>query len=159
MEKAEVRELNLQKLFPFQLLDIRLFEASIKRCKPDEDHTKETPISIALHQGNEPIDADEFGLLLSFNSGFPQDENPVCLIDISIEGRFRSIVDPSSFKPEVIKKFKDTDAIVLFWPYLRQFLHELTDKLRLGIPPLPVIDPRAFIAPEFSDLLQKQSSA
>ena len=38
-----------------------------------------------------------------------------------------------------------TERKSILWPYLRQTLHDLTNRMQLGIPPLPIIDPRALV--------------
>jgi preprotein translocase subunit SecB len=50
-----------------------------------------------------------------------------------------------TIKPEVVSRFKETDALILLWPYLRQMLHDLTTRLRLDVPPLPIIDPGTLV--------------
>ncbi len=130
--------------FPFQMVDIRLYEIYAERCDP-EDKEASMPVAISLLKGKEPIDADEFGLLLKFETGFPADEKPHCKISLALEGYFKSIVDVSTIKEETINTFKNVDALVLFWPYLRQTVHDLTNRMRLDFPPLPLIDPRGLI--------------
>lgn len=131
--------------FPFQLLDVRLYEVAIERCDPEDEQTKKIPISIGLASFDQDNSGDQFRIHLAFDASFPIDDKPVCTIHISIEGMFKAIVDIGTIKPDVVKRFKDNDSIVLFWPYLRQMLHDLTYRMGLGIPPLPVIDPRALV--------------
>lgn len=131
--------------FPFQLLDMRLYEVVVERCDPEDKKTEQIPISIGLASLDDDNEDDHFQIHLAFDASFPIDDEPVCRIHLSIEGMFKPIVDMSTIKPEVIEQFKDNDSIVLFWPYLRQMLHDLTNRMRLAIPPLPVIDPRALV--------------
>lgn len=132
-------------LFPFQLNDVRLYEIFARRCDPDTKLKETAPISIDL---SSPIDeeiTEEFGLLLTFKTNLPLEDNLKCEVELSIEGIFHTQVNIDEIEPEVITQFISQDAIVLFWPYLRQYLHDLTEKMRLGMTPLPIIDPRALL--------------
>jgi hypothetical protein len=144
-QNTDKQERKSSTWFPFQLVDVRLYEITAERWDPEQEAPEEPPLSILLHPGDEPPDAEEFGLLLTFETVFFSDGSPECTLYLAIEGRFKAMVDISTIKPEVIEQFKSDDAIVLFWPYLRQMLHDITDRMRLGIPPLPVIDPRALV--------------
>jgi hypothetical protein len=132
-------------LFPFQLIDIRLYELSMERCDPEEENIRPAPVSIGLGSSEENNDSEEFGLLLTFNASFPLGDHPRCKIHLALEGLFRSVVDFDTIKPDVIERFKSNDAMILFWPYLRQILHDITERMRLDIPPLPIIDPRGLL--------------
>jgi len=145
-EENIMAELNY---FPFQLQDSRLYEIMVERFVVEEEEEKETHLSLLLKVGDEPLDAEEFSLLLTFETNlFSEDSNSGCNLQLSIEGHFASIVDVSTIKPEVIKKFKEVDSLVLLWPYLRQMFSDITDRLRLSVAPLPIIDPRALLSTE-----------
>jgi hypothetical protein len=144
-QNTDKQEQKFSALAPFQLVDIRLYEIRAERWDPEQEAPEERPLSILLHTGDEPPDAKEFGLLLTFETVFLSDDSPECTLFLGIEGRFQAIVDMSTIKPEVIQQFKSQDAIVLFWPYLRQMLHDITDRMRLEVSPLPIIDPRALV--------------
>jgi len=144
-QNIDKQEQKLSALSPFQLADIRLWEIRAERWDPDREMPEEFPLSILLYTGNEPPDAEEFGLLLTFETAFLSDGSPECTIFLAIEGRFQAVVDMGTIKPEVIEQFKSADAVVLFWPYLRQMLHDITNRMRLEVPPLPIIDPRTLV--------------
>jgi len=147
-DTSEVQEINLSNLFPYQLVDIRLYEIAISRCDQEKEGAKEKdeyPIKIRLHESDLVGDTDAIALLLAFDATFDDEEKPVCDIHLSIEGRFNPVVDPASVEAEKLERFKSQDALVLFWPYLRQILHDVTDRMRLRIPPLPILDQRAIM--------------
>lgn len=98
-----------------------------------------------LIKGEEPPTSPEFSLWLQLEAELPHGDAPECSISLSIEGRFEAIVDPTTLKPEVVERFKVADAILLLWPYMRETLHNLTDRMHLGVPPLPVIDARVLL--------------
>lgn len=131
--------------FPFQLTDIRLSNVSTKRHIPEQEGEEPPSLSILLIRGEESPTSPEFSLWLQFETELPHSDAPECSISLSIEGRFAVIVDPTILRPEVIERFKEADAILLLWPYLRETLHNLTNRMRLGMPPLPVIDARSLL--------------
>lgn len=131
-------------MLPFQLSDIRLYEIIVRRCDQNTDKIKPIPISIEL-SSTEEVNVEEFPLLLTFKAGFPLEEKPTCDIELSIEGIFHLLEGVEKPKAEVIKRFMNKDAMVLFWPYLRQNLHDITEKMRLGMTPLPILNPSALI--------------
>jgi preprotein translocase subunit SecB len=134
-------------LFPFQLVDVRLYEINVERCEPQKENESEVPdLKVLLHSGSEPPEAENFSLLLTFETNFLfEDNTPTCKLFMAIEGFFVSVVDVDTIKPEVVSRFKETDALILLWPYLRQMLHDLTTRLRLDVPPLPLIDPGTLV--------------
>jgi preprotein translocase subunit SecB len=145
MAKRTVSKKSSQAIapFPFQLIDIRLYDVIVERCNSADETSERVPISIGLASFDD--EDDSFRIHLAFDASFPIDKAPLCRIHLSIEGKFQPIVDISTLNPDVITKFKENDSIVLFWPYLRQMLHDLTNRMRLSIPPLPVIDPRTLV--------------
>jgi preprotein translocase subunit SecB len=130
--------------FPFQLVDIRLFHVQAERHFPEEEGEEGPALRIEL-KAEEPYTAPEFSLWLELESDLPSGDAPECSISLSIEGHFKAVVDPTDLKPEIVERFKRADAVLLLWPYLRETLHNLTDRMRLGVPPLPVIDARALL--------------
>jgi preprotein translocase subunit SecB len=131
--------------FPCQLVDVRLYEISVKRHQPDRKGQEPASLKVLLHQGNEPPSTQQFGLLLSFESDLPFADAPEYTISLAIEGLFKLIVDANTIRPETLERFKVADAMVLLWPYLRQTLHDITTRMRLDIPPLPVVDARSLV--------------
>ncbi len=131
--------------FPFQLTGTRLFHVSTERHVPEQEGEEPPSLSILLIRGEEPPRSPEFSLWLQFETELPHGDAPECSISLSIEGHFETIVDPTTLKPEVVERFKVADAILLLWPYLRETLHNLTDRMHLSVPPLPVIDARALL--------------
>jgi preprotein translocase subunit SecB len=145
-ETAETKTRIPIDMFPFQLADVRLYEAKIERLDLSEEEAEKAPLKLNIRPGDEPPDADEFDLLLNFDVTFPSAH-----IHLAIEGHFTSVVDPKTIKPEVVRRFKASDSIILLWPYLRQTFHDLTMRMRLDIGPLPIIDARTLIESPFGE--------
>jgi len=131
--------------FPFQLVDIRLFHVQAERHFPEEKGEEGPSLRIELVNIEEPHTAQEFSLWLELEADLPSGDAPECSINLSIEGRFKAVVESTDLKPEIVERFKEADAVLLFWPYMRETLHNLTDRMRLGLSPLPVIDARALL--------------
>ncbi len=134
-------------VFPFQLVDIRLYQVTVERHSPEQEGKDPPSLSVLLLKGEEPPSSLEFDLRLHLETRLPHGDAPECSIALSIEGHFKAVVDPASIRPETTERFKTADAILLMWPYLRETLHNLTERLRIGVPPLPVIDARALVTP------------
>lgn len=131
--------------FPFQLIDVRLFNVQAKRYFPKEKGREGPTLRIELVKGEEPHTTPEFSLWLKLETNLPSEDAPECSINLSIEGRFKAIVEPAVLDLETVEQFKKSDAVSLLWPYLRETLHNLTDRMRLGVSPLPVIDARSLL--------------
>lgn len=131
--------------FPFQLQDVRVFEISAQIQEAEEEREGPTAVEVGLSTDDSPPDADEFGLLLRFVTGIPFGSGREYSILIAIEGRFEVTTDIATIDSGLLERFKSRDAIILLWPYLRQTFHDLTVRMRLDVPPLPVIDARALV--------------
>jgi len=131
--------------FPFQLVDIRLFHVQAERHFPEEKGEEGPSLRIELVNIDESHTAQEFSLWLELEADMPSGDAPECSINLSIEGHFKAVVEPTDLDPKIVERFKESDAVLLLWPYMRETLHNLTDRMRLGVSPLPVIDARALL--------------
>ena len=84
--------------------------------------------------------------MLTLKTLIPDGEDSICNLELSIEGNFISVVDFDTIREDVINEFKTRTGLYLLWPYMRQNLHDITNRLRIGVSPLPLID--MFGAPE-----------
>jgi preprotein translocase subunit SecB len=146
-EKVQTKEAT-QKIdrFPFQLVNVRLYEVHTERCEFAEEKPENAVFNFSLMKGNEPLDSTDFGILLAFDGVIPSGEKNGCRLKVSVEGRFATTVNPEVLKSEAIEQFRNLDSSVLLWPYLRQYVQDLTTRLGLGLPPLPTLDVRALLA-------------
>jgi len=139
-EAKEVKE-----LFPFQLADVRLFEVHAEHCPAGNEKPEDAVFGFSLKHSVEPPEAKEFGILLTFEGKISGGEKDACKMRVGVEGTFITTVDPSLLKTDVIERFRRLDAAVLLWPYLRQYVNDLTNRMGLGLPPLPTLDVRAIL--------------
>ncbi|MGB7538235.1 MAG: hypothetical protein WBM17_06820, partial [Anaerolineales bacterium] len=112
--------------FPFQLVNVRLYEVHTERCEFAEEKQGKAVFNFALIKGNEPLDSKDFGILLAFDGIIPSGEKNGCRLKVSVEGRFATTVNPEMLKSEAIEQFRNLDSSVLLWPYLRQYVQDLT---------------------------------
>ena len=67
-------------------------------------------------------------------------------VEMTVEGVFHSRATETPMSEEELMRFKGRDATVVLWPYLRSYLSDSLSRMGLsGVPPLPLIDPRALV--------------
>lgn len=132
--------------FPLQLTGLRIHEVSAQRTTPEGPPTKGLPLSIRLVVPDTAPKSPELPVIALFETTVPGEDGRACKILLSLEGIFQQAPDAEPLPPATLKDFQARHALVLIWPYLRQYLFDLTTKLGLKVPPLPVVDPRALIA-------------
>lgn len=126
-------------LAPFRLSDVRIYEINIERCE-NEKGDDEIEFETELRSSDIDKEDNSFNLMLLLHTKIPEGKDSICNLDLSIEGRFEAIVDIDTIREEFINEFKSRTGLFLLWPYLRQYLHDITNRLHLGVPPLPLID-------------------
>jgi len=132
--------------FPLQLIGLRIHEVTVQRTTREEPPPKGLPLSIRLLAPETDSDSPERSVLAVFETTAPDREGRACKIFLSLEGTFHQAADAGPLPLATSKDFEGRHALVLLWPYLRQYLFDLTTKLDLRVPPLPVVDPRALLA-------------
>lgn len=132
--------------FPLQLKSLRLHEVMARRVQPSKPLPRELALTVKLVSPEQPEGDSAHTIQVVFETEAPDAEGRTCRIHLSLEARFEKEPDSTPLSPSDIAEFEAKDAIVLLWPYLRQYLFDLTTKLELRVPPLPVIDPRALVA-------------
>lgn len=142
-KSSERQPVHLEGAFPFQLVDVWLREVSAQRCEAEPGRQVKLPIMVSLRKDVEERDRL---LMLSFETRVPSTEGSDCNIKMTLEGRFRKAGGESAISPKEEMRFERVDAIVLLWPYLREHLHDLTLRMHLDVPPLPIIDSRLLLA-------------
>jgi len=144
--KPQVKPRKLPVEFPFQLVGLRIHELSARRAVQDEPLPKTLPLSVKLVAPSEAEQGPLRRQLLVFDTAAPDSDGRVCHIHLSVEARFERASGSKPLPAPVLADFEAQHVIVLIWPYLRQYLFDLTTKMELAVPPLPVVDPRALVA-------------
>ncbi len=83
--------------FPFQLVNIRLFHIRAERHFPEEKGEEGPSLRIELVNIDESHTAQEFSLWLELEADMPSGDAPECSINLSIEGRFKAVVESTDF--------------------------------------------------------------
>ena len=144
MKKNTEDKMDILNLAPFRLSDVRIYNINLDRCS-DEENGGELEFKTELHSSEIDDKDNSFTLLLSLQTTIPDGENSICNLHLSVEGRFEAIVDIDSIKDAVIDEFRNKTGLYILWPYLRQYLHDITNRLRLRVPPIPMIDFSAIV--------------
>ena len=139
MIKNIEEKMDILNLAPFRLSDVRLYDINVVRCS-EEKNSGELEFKTELQSSEIDNKDNSFKLLLSLQTKIPDGDKSVCSLHLSVEGRFEAIVDVDAIKDEIIIEFRNKTGLYILWPYLRQYLHDITNRLRLGVPPLPMID-------------------
>lgn len=142
-DKAAATSLNA---FPFQMLDVRLYRICTEPRDIQSKDEVALPLQISLQSDDSPLNAEQFNLLLAFETVLPFTDDIEYFTSIAIEGIFKAIVDVETIRPELIEQFKSRDSILLLWPYLRQTLQDIAIRMGIDVAPLPIIDARALIS-------------
>jgi preprotein translocase subunit SecB len=134
------------RLSPFQMLDVRLKEVSAKILESDEIEGGESDVQIRLIEDDGQDSDQGFDLALYFRILEIDEEDASFELSVTLEGHFEAIVEPTTIDEQSVRRFKRVDAITLLWPYLRETVHSMTERMGLNRPPLPIINPRQLAA-------------
>jgi len=114
------------------------------------------PSTELLLLAEEDPDAAEFTLGLLFQVEHMGVRDSVFDLIIALEGDFEAIVEPETIDREVAEQFRTQDVVSLLWPYLREVVQDITSRMRLDMPPLPIVDARRLV---FTPSSQEEETA
>jgi preprotein translocase subunit SecB len=134
-------------LYPLQLLDVRLYEADLKRIlsekiRDDESDDEQAPAP-QLGVRVEVLRHDEIrsaSVRLTLEVDGPDGESPDFHLSLTLEGFFEAQVDLDEIDEAKWEEFGNTSAIALIWPYAREALHSFTRRMRVDLPVLPTLN-------------------
>lgn len=135
-----------QNLYPFQLIDVRLYEAKIDRLELEESEEEvdeaqgdDNPtVMFALKRVNH---SDRLlSILLFLDIIGPSELAPEVHLDITLEGLFRLLIDFDDIAPELREEFEKHSAVSLLWPYAREYTQDFTNRMRMDMPVLPTLN-------------------
>ena len=135
--------------FPLQLVDVRLKEVHAELVESEEDAED---LGSKITVGTEGGPGQEgFFATLRLDTRRRVDDEEIVTLTVAVEGAFESVEGSGAADEKAVQEFVEKDIIVLLWPYLREQVHSLTGRMRLRVPPLPVVDVRTLIEGEGSD--------
>lgn len=125
--------------FPIQLTDVRLKEihAEVAGAAEEDEQEATTRVSSTIEENPDP---EGFFATLRLDTCRTAGEEEVLTLAVTIEGAFRAVGDLDEIDQEIAEEFMERDILLLLWPYLREQVHSLTRRMRLPVPPLPVVD-------------------
>jgi preprotein translocase subunit SecB len=151
-ENSSFNEVVQRYYFPFQMKDVKIEQIHAEICEQQDE--KNEPATHILLLGDEDLDPKEFDLALHFevqNMDAGEERFDLSMI---LLGHFVATVDPRALDQEIIREFQEKEAFGLLWPYLREAVFNITERMRLGMPPLPILDFRQSI--EDQDSLEEE---
>lgn len=120
---------------PFQLKATRLREVKARILAPDEKGEPSLTILTLEDSDQNTDEAFWIGLLFEAHlTGKVPFE-----VKVLLEGRFEAISDVEGYDSQSVVRFKRQDAVMILWPYLRETVNNLTERMQIEMPPLPVI--------------------
>lgn len=145
MNNAENERQGVWFDHPFQLRTVRLREISGKSIAPRDQEDEVPDLKILVEMDDERNTDDGFFVAVLFEAERAAVPGSVSgslrrfSLNVVLEGYFEKTVDVSVINPKDIERFKRCDAAMILWPYLRETVHSITERMQLGMPPLPVV--------------------
>ena len=129
--------------YPYQLLDVRLFEARIDRLEKENPVLEdgESKIQLAYSKSiNKDAEKDLISVLLQVVIDGSDQEKTGYHIEFSLEGLFNAIQGDDEVDEVLQEEFEEISSVSLLWPYVREYLHNFSWRMRLEIPVLPTLN-------------------
>jgi preprotein translocase subunit SecB len=137
---TEQEQESVVLLSPFQLTDVRLKKIAAEVCKPDSERKAPDLVTqIVLIESTEP-NPEEFDVELRFEVRRMKANGEGLDLAVILSGHFVAIVAPQTIPQETVRQFKNREVGLILWPYLRETVHDITGRMGLPLPPLPVVN-------------------
>ena len=135
-------------LYPLQLLDVRLYEADIKRIDSDDvrddgepdDVQAPTPRLGVQVKSLRHDESRSASVRVTLEVDGPNHESPDFRLSFTIEGCFEAQVALDEIDEATWEEFENTSAMALMWPYAREVLQSFTRRMRVDLPVLPTLN-------------------
>jgi len=133
-------------LYPLQLLDVRLYTATLERFTPEKfpaesnaAQDKSAPflgvnVEIVRHTEHRRL-----SVFLTLELKGPDGKHPEFRLHFVLEGLFEAQCDFDAIEAAVWEEFEQTSAITLLWPYAREYAHSFARRMRADLPVLPTL--------------------
>ena len=107
------------------------------RAEEEGDEKAQLPMQMSLTGAEEAGEEFDVGLLLEIER-FEIADNVVFELSLLLEGHFvrRPELDASERE---LEEFRKSEAFWELWPFVREAVHSITERMGLGLPPLPVL--------------------
>ena len=135
-------------LYPFQLMDVRLYEAVIERLETDESEAPpaakadggETQVPLGIELTVQKLEKQEVSVFLSLQFSQLPDREPAFRLCFTLDGLFATYADLDDIEEGVWEDFRSLSAITLLWPYARECAQSFFHRMRVDFPPLPTLN-------------------
>ena len=117
--------MDQRALYPIQLLDVRLYEATIERLPVDHDSEVDEEIALPVEIELDVVKHTprRVSAFLRMNVVSPTQEAPELHLQFTLEGLFESQIDVEEIEQQIWDEFEDVSALSLLWPYARECMH------------------------------------
>lgn len=132
--------------FPVRLVDVRLKEVHAKLVEIEEEVGARP--SKVYTVGEQHPDLERFFGTLGLEARLVLSDEEMLELSVTVEGAFEFASDSEQEEERAIEAFQERDLIPLLWPYLREQVHSITHRMRLGVSPLPLVDVRTLVGDE-----------
>jgi preprotein translocase subunit SecB len=135
-------------LYPLQLLDVRLYEADLKRIRfqdiRDEEESDDGQLPVPKLGVKVEIlryaESRSASVRVTLDVDGPDGEAPDFHLSFTLEGFFEAQVELNEIDETTWEEFENTSALALIWPYAREALHSFTRRMRVDLPVLPTLN-------------------
>ena len=141
--------MDTSNFYPLQLLDVRLYDAAIKRMEPKESIVEETTPTEET-EGNTPSLGVNIKVLrhakrrvsvfLTLDIKGPTSESPEFNLHYTLEGFFEARMDFEDIAEETWTEFEHASSLALLWPYAREYTQSFVRRMRVMLPILPTFN-------------------
>ncbi len=133
--------------YPFQLVDVRLFDVHVERFHDEKVMASSTEASnekiVIPLKINFKLEKYENNLVSSFlNLSFsgPLEKTPEYKVEFTLEGVFEADRDFSEIDEKIWDEFKRLSGLTMVWPYAREFSQNILNRMREELPLLPTLN-------------------
>jgi len=133
--------------YVIQVSGVRVYEFTARRTPngPDDPAGPGEPdIRLELLRDWVAPDRKRFRVVYAIHLRHQYNRTQTLNLDCSIEAGFTTTAPIGARR---FSTFREREALVLLWPYLRATLSELTRLLEVRLPPLPMLDVRKVVGP------------
>ena len=141
--------MDTSNFYPLQLLDVRLYDAVLKRREPKESLAEETTPTEET-EGNVPslgVDIKvirhakrRVSVFLTLDIKGPTSESPEFNLHYTLEGFFEARMNFEDIAEETWAEFEHVSSLALLWPYAREYTQSFVRRMRVRLPVLPTLN-------------------
>lgn len=130
--------------YEIQLAGVRVWEVSGTRPVENDPELRDSSVDAA--RTSDWISDDRTSLRVRWRATvrYPYALTRVIIISCTVEGRFTAT---APVPQRAFERFKDREAFVLLWPYLRASVAQVAAMMDAKVPPLPTVDVRKVVGP------------